>query len=171
MSEERKSPFYHAWEDQDEAERFKVHAREVYDHYKRYQTASWSGHVEYGKWLIASLLAVHGGAIYAISTLKDSVTAAQINGLIDAAAWNLGGVFMTLVAGFGAWLNFQAAEATYNRWADPSMLYRSDRFPSDDDRKTDPISATLFFAAAFGLMSGFAFLVSAATVIQTLKAT
>ncbi|WP_430251270.1 hypothetical protein [Neorhizobium sp. DAR64860/K0K1] len=169
MREVSKSPFYHAWEDKDEAERFRLHSREIYDHYKAYQAASWSGHVEYGKWLIASLLAVHGGAIYAISTLKDSVRPAQINGLIDAAAWNLGGVFMTLVAGFAAWLNFQAAEATYNRWSDPAMLYRSDSFPSDDDRKTDPITATLFFAAAAGLMSAFAFLTSATTVIQTLR--
>lgn len=168
MKKAEKSPFFHAWEDRDEAARFQLHARELYEQYKAYQTASRAGHIEYGKWLIASLLAVHGGAIYAISTLRTSVTRAQIDGLITGAAWNLGGIFLILLAGFCAWLNFQAAEAVYDRWTDPSMLYRSDRFPQQD-QKTDPISATLFLAACFGLMSAFAFLASATTIVQTLR--
>ena len=61
MSEAENSPFYHTWKDRAEAERFQVHARELFEQYKAYQLASRAGHVEYGKWLIASLLAVHGG--------------------------------------------------------------------------------------------------------------
>ncbi|TBD15703.1 hypothetical protein ELH24_09250 [Rhizobium ruizarguesonis] len=168
MKESEKSPFFHAWEDQYEAERFRLHAREIYDHYRTYQLSSRAGHVDYGKWLIASLLAVHGGAIYAISTLKNSVARDQIDGLINGASWNLAGIFMILLAGFFAWVNFQAAEAIYDRWANPAMLYRDDQFPKDESR-TDPVGASLFLAAAFGLMSGFAFLASAVTVIHTLK--
>ena len=76
---------------------------------------------------------------------------------------------MTLLAAFFAWLNFQAAESIYDSWANPAMLYRSDYFPKQEYRKTDPITATLYLAAAFGLLSGFAFAASASTVIHSLR--
>jgi len=164
-----KSPFYHAWEDQHEAERYQIHAREIYAHYRSYQMCSRSGHVDYGKWLIASMLAVHGGAIYAISGLKNSVLPQQIPGLITGASWNLAGMVLILFAGFFAWINFQAAERLYDRWSNPAMLYRSDQFPKDEER-TDIINAMLVLAASLGLLSMYAFIASAVTVVQTLRA-
>ena len=169
MTELVKSPFYHDWEDRAEADRFQVHAREIFNHLKAYQHASRSGHMDYGKWVIASMLAVHGGAIYAISSLRTSVRHDQVEGLITAAAWNLGGVLMILIAGFFAWLNLQCLERQYDKWADPAMLYRSDKFPTAE-HKTDPVSATLLLAASFGILSGYAFAVSAVTVIAALRA-
>ncbi|SCX00745.1 hypothetical protein DSM25558_0171 [Agrobacterium sp. DSM 25558] len=162
------SPFYDEWKNQAEAERYRISAREYLEHCKTYQAASRAGHMDYGKWLIASLLAVHGGSIYAISSIRNSVGAKQIPGLIDAAAFNLGGIFMVLVAGFFAWLNLQAAESLYNKWNDSAVLYRSDMFQRDDG-KTDLVTASIWGAAAFGLMSGFMFLASAVTVVNTLK--
>lgn len=151
-----------------EAEIYKLHHREIYDQYIIYRAASRAGHVEYGKWLIASLLAVHGGAIYAISTLRSSVKPAQIEGLISGASWNLAGIVLVLLAAFCAWLNFQFSEWLYGEWADPAMLYRSDHFPKPDE-KYDPINATLFLAALFGILSLFAFISSAVDVMQALR--
>ncbi|TCN30364.1 hypothetical protein [Sinorhizobium americanum] len=164
---ERDDRFYDDWTNRNDAERAKLHARELYDHLRRYQEASQRGHLEYGKWLIASLLATHGGALYAISGLRTSVRGNQIGDLVTAASWNLAGVCLTLLAAFFAWLNFQFAEHIYHEWSDPAMLYRSDRWPKIV-AKTDPVNACLFLAAAFGLLSGFAFLVSAVTVVQAL---
>lgn len=164
--EQNRSPFYQDWEDQQEAARFQLHARELFDHFRLLQGASRAGHLDYGKWLIASLLAVHGGAIYAISGLTKEVAKGHMPDLVLAASWNISGILFILLAGFAAWLNFQFAESTYFRWANPAMLYRDDHFPKDEQRRTDPIRATVFLAGAFGLFSGYCFLASAITVVN-----
>lgn len=48
------------------------------------------------------------------------------------------------------------------------MLYRTDKWPKDDQR-FDPINATLALATAFGLLSALSFVISAVGAIQTLK--
>ncbi len=128
---DERSPFYDDVKDANQREREKLHAREFYDRVERLRAEAYSGHVGYGKWLIASLLAVHGGAVFAISGLRDSVRPDQLPGLIDGAAWNLTGIFLTLLSGFGAWLNFQFAHSTYEDWVDPAVLYRRDAYPND----------------------------------------
>jgi len=160
--------FVHGWANEASKDRYLLHAREVYDHLKISRAAAYQGHIDYGKWLIASLLAVHGGAIYAINSIRSAVRPDQIAGLINGAAWNLAGVMFILLSGFCAWLNFQFSERIYDKWTNPAMLYRTDMWPRDNE-KFDPVGATLFSAAAFGLMSGFSFLASAIGVIQTLK--
>ncbi|GEC30510.1 hypothetical protein N181_09845 [Sinorhizobium fredii USDA 205] len=168
IDEDGNTHFADLWADEKARERYLLWSKETYDHFRRYQEHSHRGHIEYGKWLMASLLAVHGGAIYAISSLKASVRQDQIAGLVDAAAWNLAGICFTLLAGFAAWVNFQCAENIYNAWAKPEMLFRSDasfiKAP-----KRDPITATLILAAAFGFLAGFSFLASAVGIVQTLK--
>lgn len=172
MENESKNPlpsaFVDGWPDEAAKQRYILHAKEVYESNKALRTASYQGHVDYGKWLIASLLAVHGGAIYAINSVRMSVRPDQLGGLIDAAAWNLAGVFCILFAGFAAWLNFQFAQHVYDRWTDPAMLYRTDKWP-DDNGRFDPINATLFLAAAFGMLSALSFINSALIVVKTLR--
>ena len=118
-------------------------------------------HVEYGKWLIASLLALHGGSIYVISTLADKGQPFAAKALIEPATWNMAGIVSILLAGCMAWLNFQIAEVHYDRWSDPAMLYRQDKWPGLKESKYDPVTATLLLAAAAGLMSIWCFIVSA----------
>lgn len=162
------SPYYDDLKDANERERQKLHAREAYDRIERMRVEAYSGHVGYGKWLIASLLAVHGGAIFAISGLKNSVQPHQLNGLINGAAWNLAGVFLTLLAGFLAWLNFQLAYSIYEEWADPEMLYRRDKYPQELSRAWK-INATLYGAAIAGISASVCFCVSAWCVVSALK--
>ncbi len=171
MDDPNKSIWVHDWTDEKTRERYLFHVREHYEKYKSYRDASFQNHVGYAKWLLASLLAVHGGAIYAISSLRDTVRPDQIDGLITGAGWNLIGIGCTLITGFCAWLNFQYAWSSYDKWADPAMLYRTDQSPSSKNResKTDIISATLYAGAGFGLASAFCFAASAATIISTLR--
>jgi hypothetical protein len=141
----------------------------VYEKLGQFRAETYAGHVEYGKWLIASLLAVHGGAIFAISGLKDAVKPEQLAGLVNAAAFNLGGVFLTLLAGFGAWLNFQFANTIYERWQTPKLLYRGDALPRDNERGAWKVGATLWVSAAVGIAASLCFVASAILVVCALK--
>ncbi|MER8845948.1 hypothetical protein [Mesorhizobium australicum] len=149
--------------------RYEQHAREVFKQMGELRAASQRNHVDYGRWLIASLLAVHGGSIYAISGLWNSTHKLPDSGIPDLMAgvgWNLFGIGFILVAAFMAWLNFQSAELHYSRWSDPAILYRTDHWP--DEAKTDPVTATLYLAAIFGLISFFCFIAGAMAVYRAI---
>lgn len=168
-----KSIWVHDWTDEKYRERYLFHVREQYEQYKSYREISFQNHVGYAKWLLASLLAVHGGGIYGISALRNSVRPDQIDGLIYGAGWNLIGISFTLLTGFFAWVNFQCGWSTYDRWADPAMMYRTDAHPSNKTpkNKTDMMAASLYAGAGCGIISAYCFVVSAHTIITTLKTT
>jgi hypothetical protein len=170
-SDPNKSIWVDEWTDEQYKARYLFHTKEMYEQYKLYRNLSFQNHVEYAKWLVASLLAVHGGSIYAISSIRESVGQDQLIFLVGGAAWNLAGIVFTLITGLCAWLNFQFAESLFEDWADAAMMYRTDRTPryKMDNRKTDPIGATHFAGAAFGVMSAYCFVVSAVTVVSALK--
>ena len=161
MTNWQQTPFVDDWTNKAEQERYRQHAREVYERMKDLRADSRRYHVEYGKWLIASLLALHGGSIYVISTLAEKGEAFAAAGLIELATWNMAGIVSILVAGCMAWLNFQFAEIHYDHWSDPSMLYRQDKWPGSTESKYDPMTATLFLAAAAGVISIWCFIASA----------
>ncbi|MEJ5025954.1 hypothetical protein [Brucella anthropi] len=171
MDDPNKSIWIHDWTDEKTKDRYLFHVREQYEKYKSFREMSFQNHVGYAKWLLASLLAVHGGAIYGISGLRDSVSAHQIDGLITGAGWNLIGIGFTLLTGFCSWVNFQSAWSTYEEWADPAMLYRTDQHPATQrtGSKFDLSAATLYAGAGFGLASAFCFAASAAAIISTLR--
>lgn len=154
----------------DEAERlrYQQHAQEIFRQMGDLRAASQRNHVDYGRWLIASLLAVHGGSIYAISGIwngNHKLPPAAAPDLMAGVGWNLFGIGFILVAAFLAWLNFQFAEHSYFRWSDPAMLYRTDRWPKREER-TDPVTATLYLSATFGLMSFGSFIAGAMAVYR-----
>lgn len=157
------------WSDPKRRERYQYVARETYESIRRYQDFARQGHVEYGKWLIASLLAVHGGSIYALNSLRTAVRPDQIPGLITSASWHLGGIFLILLSGFFAWLNFQFAEIQFANWAKPLMIFKTDEWPQAVKRRTNPVGAALYAASACGVVSGLCFLFSAVDVISVLR--
>jgi hypothetical protein len=57
---------------------------------------------DYGKWLIASLLLIHGGALYSIGT------APRFESIVGSwAAWHfVAGLIFALLCGFVTWLNW-----------------------------------------------------------------
>jgi hypothetical protein len=124
--------------------------------------------MDYGKWLIASMLAIHGGSIYAISNLRDHIDAKAAGDLVSAATLNIAGIVSIMLAGFLAWLNFQFAEHLYARWSDPASLYRTDA--TNPELRFDPITPTLYRAAAAGVLSWVLFIGSAVDVVKALRA-
>lgn len=168
MTDKPTSPFISDWTPE-ERERYQFRAREYYKLFNEMRLEAQRNHVEYGKWLIATMVAIHGGAIYAINAVNNArpqleETAQSL--LLHAAGWHVVGIVCIMFAGFMAWLNFQCAEALYDDWANPEMTYRSDRWPKAPKR--DPITATLFLAAAFGMLSAWAFIAGAVNAFRAL---
>ncbi|MGO8468036.1 hypothetical protein AB9F45_26110 [Rhizobium leguminosarum] len=161
-----KSVFFDEWPDEKERERFKAHNRAIFELFRHEQEQAHSGHMEYAKWLFASLLAIHGGAIYAVNGLRSSVPVDKSQFLIDGAALSLVGVFLTLLAGFFAWLNLLIAENLYRNLATPALLYRTDAMK---DVPGNWVDRSMYASAAFGILSALAFAAAAIVVIFGLK--
>lgn len=153
------SPFVDDWQDQASANRYRYHVAKDYDRYNQLRETAQNAHIEYGKWLIASTLAIHGGAIYAVAGIFDKVGKSPF--LAPAITWFVVGIGFTMIAGIMAWLNFQISEHTYWKLTEPSTLYRTDSLTDALDevynKKTDPIGATLYFAVAAGCLSIWCF--------------
>ncbi len=154
------------WSDPARRERYQYYAREKYEFYKSAREMSFKANIDYGKWLLASGLAVHGGAIYAINSLKDPARPELMIALLTAAKWNIAGIAFVLFAGLMAWINFQSAADVYDDWANPLMVHRTDQFP--EPRKTDAVGATRLLAMFAGVLALWALLASAANVFGAL---
>lgn len=95
------SPWIDDWTDENRRLRYEQHATELYNSHKEFRLLAHRSHVDYAKWLLASGLAVHGGALYAISSLPEK-TNHNINFdlLLNAALWHIGGIVFALFSGF-----------------------------------------------------------------------
>lgn len=163
------STFVEHWSDPARRERYQYYAREKYEFYKAAREWTFKANIEYGKWLVGSGLAVHGGGLYALNALKDPTRPDLNAALIEAAQWNVAGLFFVLVAGFLAWLNFQYAANIYNDFANPLMVYKTDELPTGD-QKRDPVGATRFGSICSGLLALWALVASAVNVFPALSA-
>ena len=122
-----KQPFVAHWPNAVSRENYLLHAREFYAVNREAAKASFQGHVDYSKWLLASLLAVNGGSIYAIANLQPKIVD-QSHLLIYAVAVNMLSIILTLACGGMTWKNFQDNERFHGLEADPATLYRDDMF-------------------------------------------
>lgn len=162
------TPFVHNWADAATRERYIFHARADFDNALEMAKHSQSAQLEYAKWILASLLAIHGGAIYAISNLRGSVPGIDQAALSYAAFLNVGGICFTIVTAMTAWFNFGAAEHMFRSWANPARIYRNDQHPAAT--RTDMITATYWLSICFAGTSLYLFVASAAELSQVLSA-
>lgn len=170
MNAQRERNYINEWTDEKGRDRYLLLAHEVYSKMLQLRSDSRRYHVEYGKWLIGVMLAAHFGALFLISGLigKPGIVAST---LVSASVWHIGGIGFTIVCGFCAWLNFQCAEALYDRWSDPTMLIDANVWPGmrEEEQRYDPINASLFLAAAFGVVSLWCFLAGATSVLGSVS--
>lgn len=166
---EKPSPFYEDLPDPRARDRAFLHAREVYVGIKEDRQAAMQGHIGYGKWLIGSLLALHAGSIYVLMNLRPHLDPSEHSALVTAASLNVFGIASIILAGFCAWLNFQITEQRFLKWQNPAMLYRGDHWPTYSDTKYDPINATLYLAAASGIMSWVSLIMAAAEMFAAMR--
>jgi hypothetical protein len=117
---------------------------------------------DYGKWLIASLLAVHVGSVF----LMTQAGKCAIPIFFHAAHWNFFGIVMAILSGFFAFVNYQCLATIYQDWtSDPSFLYRLDTWPKEEYfGKKDPIGTSFILSIICGAGSLFGFLASCVNV-------
>lgn len=170
MNTSRQRNYINEWTDEKGRERYQLLAHEVYAKMLQLRSDSRRYHVEYGKWLIGVMLAAHFGALFLISGLVGK-PGVNVGELVSASGWHVGGVGFTIASGFCAWVNFQCAEVIYDRWSDPTMLIDANVWPGleERERRLDPISATLFLAAAFGIISLWCFLSGALSALRSVS--
>ena len=102
----------------------------------------------YGKWLISSLLFLHGAAIGGLLSkwAKDSPPP-----FLNALWWFVIGIILALAAGFAAWWNFTFLAQRYWEWADFRMLNDRAFWPKAEQSRA--IDGTLWCAVICGVLS------------------
>lgn len=103
---------------------------------------------EYGRWLVSSLLFLHGAAI---GGLLFKVSNGNLPPYFDALWWFLSGILLALVAGFSAWWNFTFVAEQYYEWADVRMLTDSECWPKPGPNYA--VKVTLWIAVIAGVLS------------------
>lgn len=144
-------------------EEYRFIAKEHYQKLLSQRDKSVQSHIEYGKWLIATLIVIHGGALVAISQVGDN--AVEIYS--KSGAFFLIGVMSAMAAGFFAWVNFQLADVILSEQADAAMII--DHKYWNPDHKLEPwMTRTLYLSAFFGIFSWLLIGIGAFSVYQTM---
>ncbi|MFZ5736057.1 MAG: hypothetical protein ACOY6K_04140 [Pseudomonadota bacterium] len=109
-----------------------------------------SAQIDYGKWLISSLLLMHSSAIAGL------IFKAGNNGAppyLYATGWFVFGILLALASGFSAWWNFTFAARQYDHWSNPNMLIDRTKWPSY--QLAPGIASTLWTSVVCGIGSVF----------------
>jgi hypothetical protein len=135
---------------------------------KRYDTAkelffaTLVRQFEYGKWVLASLLAVHAGSLIAIAQAGDKKSL-----LYQACGEQLiYGLSTALVAGGFAWVNFTVASNVYGHRV---FALRKGEEPKEAAWKTRVVNGTMYLAVFAAIGSLVLFLIAATRVTEVLK--
>lgn len=146
------------------AERPQLHYEEAYRYFRQQELVAQETHVELSKWLFATLVAVNGGAIFALNFLRPVVPASHLEFLVYGAAQNLLGIFLSLLAGLASWCHFQVLENYAESQARFEMVY------SEVAIQPPPwtLRWSLVCATVLGIISGLLFATSAVTILYGL---
>lgn len=144
----------------DDDEKF-THNKNLFEEMRR---NAFQAQIDYGKWLIASLLLVHGGSIFAIAQLgKDGV---QL--FLASGPWFVAGIMFALLAGMFTWFNFNFAINAYNQgWV--AVVNRSDPRPAIEPF-IKKARRTMQLAIAFALLSASMIVIGAWQIFEALQA-
>lgn len=126
----------------------------VYKDYKDMQRATFDVASQIGRWLLASLLLIHGGALFGLFTFLSELAAKP-----EALAryqwtvwWFVAGIILTLLSGLMAWANWSMHSDNYDAWANKPMLWDPDKW-TGDTRHTWGLDVTNWGALIFGVLA------------------
>ncbi|WP_413709837.1 hypothetical protein [Rhizobium sp. Rhizsp82] len=129
-------------------------AEVVYKDYKEMQRATFDVAAQWGRWLLASLLLVHGGALFGLFTFLSDLA-----GKPDALAqyqwtvwWFVAGIILTLASGMAAWLNWSMHSENYDSWANKAMLWDPEQWVGES-RYIRALDVTNWAAIILGVLS------------------
>lgn len=137
----------------------------VYQDLKESERATFGVAAEYGRWLIASLILINGGALWGLFTyIGDTETKLDALGGFIAPIWSfIIGIAMGMITGFGAWLNWSMHSNNYRAMAPYDMLWNPNKWVAPPTHKTGIfltywITILCGFASLFAAVAGGAFL-------------
>ena len=143
-----------------ESERQRIHAAEYYRRYLAQAQHAEQQKIEIGKWLLGTLIVLHGGALVGILQ-----TGAEVRQYLNAAGlYFLVGIVSALICGVFFWLNLHFAANAYDKLAVVRMLSDPAATPTTVEhvRKIKLFMTLAFF---FGVIST-GLLVSGALALQ-----
>ena len=133
--------------------------RLIYEHEKKAEFHAMQLNAEYGKWLIASLLLLHGAALAFLA--QNDRLAAEV--LPHVFWWFVIGLLAALVCGFMVWINW-TLHAVVHGTATAHMIYDDAYWPKFEGKAYDWIAPTHWLAIGFGLVSAGCLLGAAITM-------
>jgi hypothetical protein len=141
-------------------ETYKKSAETVYTQIRQMQQFAMQMQGEYGKWLISSLLFLHGAAI---GGLLFKVTSEHPPAYLSALWWFVAGILLALASGFATWCNFSFVADQFERWADHRMLIDRTYWPAE--QAGNSIDVTRWVAILCGILSASCILGGSFTVV------
>jgi hypothetical protein len=124
---------------------------------------AFSNQAQYGRWILASLLAVHAGALLAITQSGDAAGAL----FVASGRYLLCGLSIALFCGGLAWINFTASMRFYSAAFGSYIQGRDDIKPSKAVRVV--IAVTIYGTPLAAVCSLAMFMLAAEAAIATIS--
>ncbi|MER9461967.1 hypothetical protein NKI80_18875 [Mesorhizobium sp. M0387] len=139
----------------------------VYNDLKESQRATFQIAAEYGRWLIASLLLVHSGALFGLFSLLSNPSTQQTTlQVFKAPVWCFViGLLLALLCGFSAWINWSMHASNYQTSARYDMLWDPERWV-DEPRFARGLDVTNWACIVAGLLSAACIAIGAAFILH-----
>ncbi|RUM95936.1 hypothetical protein EET67_20670 [Pseudaminobacter arsenicus] len=139
----------------------------VYRDYKENQRATFGVAAEYGRWLIASLILINGGALWGLFSYLGSIgaKAADLPPFV-APVWSFAiGVTLGMCSGLSAWVNWSMHSDNYDRMARYDMLWDPEKWV-DNAPHVRGLAFTHWVSITTGIGSMIAALVGCAFILH-----
>ncbi len=130
----------------------------TYEDYQKSKRHAFQLNADYGRWLIASLLLVHGASIVFL-TQNDRLSSAVLPSVFW---WHVTGLLLAFLCGFLVWANWSFHARIYEA-VNPGMIYDDAHWPKFDDGTNRWINRTHWSGVAAGIFSALCILGSALT--------
>jgi hypothetical protein len=128
----------------------------LYDQYQEDKRYASQLQAEFGKWLVASLLLIHGAA-FAFAAQDNELSAI----IFKMVFWpHILGILFALGSGLSAWLNWGFHVSHFVR-IDPRMIYDNQFWPKFESSTNKWIGSTYWASILFGMASALMVLVAA----------
>lgn len=148
----------------DRLEELQAEARKLqYQQHQEDMRAAFQLQGDYGKWLVASLLLIHGVSIWFLAESQELART-----ILPAVFWwHVIGLLLALTCGFVAWINWSLHTVLYAP-LDPGMILDTRNWPQADPKKTDQITLTYRLSLVTGVASAICILGAAIVAYCTM---
>lgn len=139
----------------------------VYHDLKENQRATFGVAAEYGRWLIASLILINGGAMWGLFSYLGSI-GRQADNLTPfiPPIWSFAvGIALAMCSGLAAWANWSMHSENYRHMARFDMLWDPERWV-DDPPHVGAITVTYWASLIAGIGSMAAALAGGAFILH-----